>query len=104
LARGVRNRAAAIPDFPQKESKSARELWLCRRGRTVAPLMGTQMPQMISHPRLGHSIKLQVFYDHIARLYPGCDLLEMFARPPLRPGWWSWGDEVPGKLAPPGEG
>jgi N6-adenosine-specific RNA methylase IME4 len=77
------------------------ELWVCRRGQYVAPLPGTQTPQMISRPRLGHSVKPQVFYDHIARLHPGCDLLEMFARPPLRSGWWSWGDEVPGKLAPP---
>jgi N6-adenosine-specific RNA methylase IME4 len=77
------------------------ELWMCRRGRYVAPLPGTQMPQMISRPRLGHSVKPGVFYDHIMRLHPGCDLLEMFARPPLRRGWWSWGDAVPGKLAPP---
>jgi N6-adenosine-specific RNA methylase IME4 len=79
------------------------ELWVCRRGKDVAPLKGTQMPQMISAPKGRHSEKPQVFYDHIARLYPNVEKLEMFARPPLRPSFWSYGDEVPGKLAPPPE-
>jgi N6-adenosine-specific RNA methylase IME4 len=78
------------------------ELWMCRRGRYVAPLMGTQMPQMIPQPRGEHSEKPQVFYDHIARLHPGCDLLDMFTRI-RRPGWWSYGDELPEMLMPPTE-
>jgi N6-adenosine-specific RNA methylase IME4 len=77
------------------------ELWVCRRGHIVAPHPGTQMPQSIAAPKGRHSEKPQVFYDHIVRLYPNVERLEMFARPPLRPGFWSWGDEVPGKLAPP---
>ena len=78
------------------------ELWVCRRGRVMAQRPGTQMPQMISHPRLGHSVKPDVFYDHIARMYPGCDLPEMFARKP-RAGWWTWSDELPERLTPPPE-
>jgi N6-adenosine-specific RNA methylase IME4 len=45
---------------------------------------------------LDHSRKPWFIHEHLERLYPGMDKLEMFARPPFRKGWHVWGNEVPG--------
>ena len=65
------------------------ELWVCRRGDYVAPMMGDGFQHIAWHlPATDeHSEKPQQFYDEIARLHPGVELLEMFARV-RRTGWW----------------
>lgn len=47
-----------------------------------------------------HSRKPEISYDIIERLYPQARRLELFARY-LRPGWDSWGNEIPADAAIP---
>lgn len=53
------------------------------------------VPQILMHPRLGHSVKPPEIRDRIMSLF-GSDLshIELFARQRCE-GWDSWGDEVP---------
>lgn len=53
----------------------------------------TAFPTAFLHKRLGHSVKPDSFYDRIEECSPG-PYLEMFARK-TRPGWISWGNQVP---------
>lgn len=45
-------------------------------------------------PRARHSVKPLVAYEIIERLYPSFSKIELFARN-RRPGWQSWGNELP---------
>jgi N6-adenosine-specific RNA methylase IME4 len=57
-------------------------------------------PSVLFAPVGEHSEKPRELAEMIDRDY-GSDLIriEMFARPPFdRPGWWYWGDAVPGGL------
>jgi N6-adenosine-specific RNA methylase IME4 len=64
--------------------------------------------QVIVEPRREHSRKPDCTWDRIERLVTG-PYLELFARPTspglTRPGWTSWGDEIPPPAdeAPPPE-
>lgn len=62
------------------------------RGRM--PVADHKVRQTIDAPWNGHSRKPDEQYDRIERLYPGTRKLEMFARPPVRDGWDTWGNEV----------
>lgn len=97
------------------------------RGAMAAPLPEDKLPYMLADvfdmPRLRHlhqphSIKPSIVAEHINLIYPPPLVrIELFSRPkvsgdysktglytplPLsaafRPGWWHWGDEVPGGL------
>ena len=75
----------------------------------VAPVRGLQPPQVmrielpgllesspiITLPRGPHSAKPDIFYDELAKMFPGIPKLEMFARGP-REGWNVWGDQSGG--------
>jgi N6-adenosine-specific RNA methylase IME4 len=72
------------------------------RANTEACLLGTRghpkpqahdLRQLIVEPRTGHSRKPAAVAAAIERLCAG-PYLELFARPPLRPGWAHWGNEV----------
>jgi N6-adenosine-specific RNA methylase IME4 len=78
------------------------ELWVCRRGDYVAPMMGDGFESIAWHlPATSeHSAKPQAFYDAIARLHPGVELLDMFARM-RRARWWAYGDQIEGLIQPP---
>jgi N6-adenosine-specific RNA methylase IME4 len=66
-------------------------------GKPVAPAPGTQMPTIIEAApddnRPGR--KPAIFAELIASCFPNTPKLEMYARPPFRPGWTYWGNEVP---------
>ena len=64
------------------------------RGEIPAPSPGTQWDSVIDAPRGEHSVKPIVFAEMIEQLFPNLPKLEMFARE-ARPGWSSWGNEVP---------
>lgn len=57
--------------------------------------------QLIVTPRGEHSAKPQETYDRIEQLLEG-PYLELFARPPVRPGWTQWGLELGQLLGPDG--
>ncbi len=57
--------------------------------------------QLIVAPRGEHSAKPHETYDRIERLLEG-PYLELFARPPVRPGWTQWGLELGQRLGPDG--
>ncbi len=65
--------------------------------RTLSP--GRRQVNIIISRKREHSRKPDELYDIIERCSPG-PYLELFARHP-RPGWYQWGDEVPGALSEP---
>jgi N6-adenosine-specific RNA methylase IME4 len=84
------------------------EIWYLSRGGFPAPIPGENIPQTFYHAVLrkadgsiDHSRKPWFVHEHLERLYPGLEKLEMFARPPFRRGWHVWGNEVPGGYLTP---
>ena len=66
----------------ERRARPRGRLWVCRRGDYVAPMLGDRFG-CIAWPLPAedeNSKKPDVFYDEIARLHPGVELLEMFAR------------------------
>jgi N6-adenosine-specific RNA methylase IME4 len=61
------------------------------RGSPRAPLPPNRPPSVIIERRTTHSTKPDAAYRLIEQMFPGRRLLELFARPPGRPGWWSVG-------------
>jgi N6-adenosine-specific RNA methylase IME4 len=55
--------------------------------------LSADVHQVVVAPVMEHSTKPDEIYRRIERLYPG-PYLELFARRP-RPGWTTWGDEIP---------
>jgi site-specific DNA-methyltransferase (adenine-specific) len=49
--------------------------------------------QMILAPKGKHSAKPQEAADRIARMFPDCERIELFARD-AKPGWDVWGNEI----------
>ena len=78
------------------------ELWICRRGGYVGPMMGDgfELIAWLLPATEEHSEKPQEFYAAIERLHPGVELLDMFARV-RRPRWWAYGDQIEGLIQPP---
>jgi len=66
---------------------------ICRKGGPVDNAFGRTGGTWFEWPRGRHSEKPAAFFDLVEHVSPG-PYLEMFART-LRPGWQSWGDEVP---------
>jgi N6-adenosine-specific RNA methylase IME4 len=66
-------------------------LLLGTRGNPRAPLPADRSPSLIVERRTTHSTKPDAAYRMIERMFPGRRKLELFARPPGRPGWWSIG-------------
>lgn len=54
---------------------------------------GMRPPSVIEWPRGRHSAKPEIVYGLIESMYAG-PYLELFARPPFREGWDSWGNET----------
>lgn len=80
------------PVFGQGKStrKSVEQCWLFLKGR-LNRLDGS-VRQLIEAPVREHSRKPDEAYSRIERLCNG-PRLELFARPPHRPGWDVWGNE-----------
>ncbi len=78
------------------------ELWVCRRGDYVAPMLGDgfECIAWLLPAEDENSKKPDVFYDEIARLHPGVELLETFARV-RRPHWWACGNQTERLILPP---
>jgi N6-adenosine-specific RNA methylase IME4 len=74
-------------------------LLLGTRGRPKAPLPADRPPSLIVERRIVHSRKPDAAYRLIERMFPGRRKLELFARPPGRPGWWSIGLDTTGEAA-----
>lgn len=68
------------------------DCWLWVRGKPKLP-EDRNVGQVVFAPIREHSRKPDEAYDRIARLWPDCNRLEMFART-SRPGWESWGNEA----------
>jgi N6-adenosine-specific RNA methylase IME4 len=67
---------------------------VCRKGGPANNAFGRTGGTWFNWPRTSrHSEKPSAFFDLVERVSPG-PYLEMFART-TRPGWQSWGDEVP---------
>jgi N6-adenosine-specific RNA methylase IME4 len=73
------------------------DCWLCTRGNPKR-LYG-DVRQLIVAPVMEHSRKPDAVYERIERLVEG-PYLELYARRE-RPGWVTWGDELPFKMPLP---
>lgn len=70
-------------------------LLIGKKGTPKPPMPSNRPPSIINGPRRKHSQKPDEAYEAIERMFPHLtDRLEMFARN-TRPGWTSWGNEVP---------
>ena len=73
------------------------ECWLCTRGNPKR--LHEDVRQLVVAPVMEHSHKPDEVYDRIERLVEG-PYLELYARRE-RPGWVSWGDELPFRMPLP---
>jgi len=53
--------------------------------------------QMVKAERIRHSQKPQEVADRIARMFPDCERIELFARD-AKDGWDIWGNELPNSI------
>jgi N6-adenosine-specific RNA methylase IME4 len=74
-------------------------LLLGKRGRPKAPPPADRPPSVIRERRTAHSRKPVAAYEMIERMFPERRKLELFARPPGRPGWWSIGLDTTAEAA-----
>lgn len=73
----------------------------CLLARRGAPKrQAKDVHQLIVEPRANHSAKPVEVFERIERLVPG-PYLELFARPPHRPGWAVWGNEAEDPIEAP---
>jgi N6-adenosine-specific RNA methylase IME4 len=70
---------------------------LATRGRP-GTARDRSIPSVIRQRRAAHSVKPDVVYEHIERMYPDAKKIELFARRRRR-GWAAWGDELPAPKA-----
>lgn len=66
---------------------------LATRGKPKRQAVATDVAQIITARRRGHSVKPAAIRGRIERLLPG-PYLELFARQQT-PGWMAWGNEIP---------
>ena len=64
------------------------------RGKVRRPENWPAFPTWKPAPRLPHSVKPSVFHSWLEQACPEGPWLELFARR-ARPGWSSWGNEIP---------
>jgi N6-adenosine-specific RNA methylase IME4 len=69
------------------------------RGNPRAPLPPDRSPSLIIERRTTHSTKPEAAYLMIERMFPDRRKLELFARPPGRPGWWAVGLDTTAEAA-----
>jgi N6-adenosine-specific RNA methylase IME4 len=69
-------------------------LLVARRGSFGPPEGPDRVDSVLEAPRGRHSEKPRRVYELLERMYPHASKLELFARR-TRPGWASWGKEVP---------
>src|SRR5262249_20075140 len=74
-------------------------LLLGTRGNPRAPLPCDRSPSLIIERRTTHSTKPIAAYEMIERMFPGRRKIELFARPPGRPGWWAVGLDTTAEAA-----
>ena len=74
-------------------------LLLGTRGSPRAPLPADRPPSVIIERRTVHSRKPDAAYRLIEQMFPDHRKLELFARPPGRPGWWSVGLDTTAEAA-----
>jgi N6-adenosine-specific RNA methylase IME4 len=74
-------------------------LLLGTRGNPRAPLPAERPPSVIVERRTTHSTKPIAAYERIEKMFPDRKKLELFARPPGRPGWWSVGLDTTAEAA-----
>jgi N6-adenosine-specific RNA methylase IME4 len=74
-------------------------LLLGTRGSPRAPEPADRSPSVIVERRTTHSRKPDTAYRLIEKMFPGRRKLELFARPPGRPGWWSVGLDTTAEAA-----
>jgi N6-adenosine-specific RNA methylase IME4 len=83
----------------KRARENAEHILIGLRGEMAAPSPEDRLPYVFFAPRRGPSEKPPLVAEHIERVYPApLTRIEMFAHPPFRPGWWVWGDAVPGGL------
>jgi N6-adenosine-specific RNA methylase IME4 len=63
------------------------------RGKFSPPTPSERISSLMREKRTKHSKKPNVIRDYIAKWFPACAKLEMFAREKF-PGWDSWGNEI----------
>jgi N6-adenosine-specific RNA methylase IME4 len=68
-------------------------------GSPRAPLPRDRSPSLIVERRTEHSRKPDAAYRVIERMFPDCRRLELFARPPARPGWTAIGLDTAAEAA-----
>lgn len=69
-------------------------LLIARKGDIAVPDPANRPGSVIIAPRTEHSIKPEEVYEIIECMYPNQSKIELFARK-ARPGWISWGEEIP---------
>jgi N6-adenosine-specific RNA methylase IME4 len=74
-------------------------LLLGTRGHPKPPLPGDRSASVIIERRTTHSTKPDAAYQLIERAFPDRKRLELFARPPGRPEWWSVGLDTTAEAA-----
>jgi N6-adenosine-specific RNA methylase IME4 len=74
-------------------------LLLGTRGSPPAPEPADRPPSVIIERRTTHSRKPDTAYQVIERMFPDRRKLELFARPPGRPGWWCIGLDTTAEAA-----
>jgi N6-adenosine-specific RNA methylase IME4 len=74
-------------------------LLLGTRGQPRAPLPPDRLPSVFTERRTAHSRKPDATYQAIERMFPDRRKVELFARPPGRPGWWAVGLDTTGGAA-----
>jgi N6-adenosine-specific RNA methylase IME4 len=83
--------------------KRTETMWYGSRGRGLSirdhaidqeVFAEESLPIVIEAPRQGHSVKPDEAYAALERLYGDVRRLDLFARKP-RPGWVTWGNELP---------
>ena len=65
---------------------------MATRGKPA--IMQTLQGTVLQAPATGHSRKPDAFYELAARIQPNARRLDMFARPPFRPGWLPYGNQL----------
>lgn len=76
-------------------------LIVATRGHFPPPPEHARPGSMYSEQRQGHSAKPDYFADMIVKMFPDLPRIELFARPPGRPGWDLWGNQAPERSPAP---
>lgn len=71
------------------------QVWICTKGSPGIPVEMSRPPSVFFAKRTQHSVKPEIIYDVIEKMYPNAQRkLEMFARKKRTGNWTQWGDEL----------